>query len=550
MKKTSLFIFVLNHHYLHLSVLLSINNQYLLIECQEQLYNADHPILQPNVTVSIGLDKTTRLSSVFRRYVEFCSEQNPTKGDTTMLDIADLEFVHCSVLQASDTAEAAALMKNDKIKVQRPREKERRANADWIKTQRDSDRDYFNQMRSLADLNPSPCDVVFHCQGRIKDDKGLMQEVLRPYVRGHSAILSKRCKWLSNQIMVAKGEFGDKQANDGQNEHGRVENNENDHVVERERDDDDTHREDDGDDGIVLQPGHDHNRNVNIHGRGGDNNNGANAVEVDDDDDERNRVHNIQDVSADEASPMQPSASRAVARNVSGSERDSPYLGGNLPDTLCVTLSHPPEAVKILLEYCYTNRVVSLGQKAFQKSYHATDVHTLDEMLIPHSGPISPYPSGLRSLWPNNGKPLVSLSVALAGIRLAEEANLTRLSFMCETAAAQLVTTTTALEALSLCEQQYKETGNRLRQLRKVVMYYHILGRGSMRGGLDDTYRLQPSFKRTLQEKKDVVVPSLLKGVLEAFNDAVGEKRKPSDHGYCQSVLLNRRKNTDLEFKL
>ncbi len=182
-------------------------------------------------------------------------------------------------------------MMNDKIKVERPREKERRVNADWIKTQRDSDCDYFNQMRSLADLNSSPCDVVFHYQGRIKDDKGLIQEVLRPYVRGHSVILSNRFKQLSNQILVAEGEFGNKQANDGHNGYGCVENNENVNIVEHERDDDDTpHSKDDGHDGIVLQPGHDHNRNVNINGRRGENNNGANAVEEDDDDDERNCV--------------------------------------------------------------------------------------------------------------------------------------------------------------------------------------------------------------------------------------------------------------------
>ncbi len=67
---------------------------------------------------------------------------------------------------------------------------------------------------------------------------------------------------------------------------------------------------------------------------------------------------------------QEPLVSRAVASNVSGSNWDSPYLSGNSPDTLC--------------------------------------------------------------FWPNNGKLLVSLSVALAGIRLAEEATLTRLPFMCE----------------------------------------------------------------------------------------------------------------------
>jgi hypothetical protein len=52
----------------------------------------------------------------------------------------------------------------------------------------------------------------------------------------------------------------------------------------------------------------------------------------------------------------------------------------------------------------------------------------------------------------NIGDPTVSFSTALAGITLAEEANMLRLSLMCEVAASQLVNCGNAVDALAACE--------------------------------------------------------------------------------------------------
>jgi len=568
-------------------------NMFVLIECVEKFGYEDHPIYQPGVTVSIGLDKTTRLSAVFNRYVQFSNESFGDNNSKPLIEASDLEFIHCSVLQPSDTAETAALMKNDRIKVHRVREKERRAKADWVKSQRDSDRDYFSQMRHLQpDFNLSflKCDVVFHCRGRMKDDKGYKQEVLTTFVKGHCALLSSRNDWLSYQISnaraVAKASAAEAAAV------AAACNRRGNNIINEE------------DDGIVIHPNNRHRvmrigmLNLNNNGNGnngnavqiidndGDDNDIpnlnppmprgaenipiANAVEVDDDEDDDNergininmrnhgidenggdghrndgiQIHNIQDVSADEDSSSQAAVVDGSGSGDNGSSpRSIPYVGGNFPNTLRVTLSHPPEAVKLLLEYCYTNRVVPLGQSAFVKSYKPTDLAEIDASLVPHTGPVSPFPHnapGMRCSWPNNGFPTVNLQVAMAGIQLAEEASLPRFSLMCEIAASQLVTDTTALEALALCEQQFRDSGNGLKHLRKIVMQ-SILGRGM--SGIRDLSSI-PSFKRTLSERRDVVVPSMMKGLMETVNDVLGEKRKVDDHNHCHDVLMSRKRST------
>jgi hypothetical protein len=118
----------------------------------------------------------------------------------------------------------------------------------------------------------------------------------------------------------------------------------------------------------------------------------------------------------------------------------------------------------------------------------------------------------------------VNLSVALAGIQLAEEAKMPRLSLMCEIAASELVTDNSALEALALCEQQYRLTGNRLTHLRKSVMLYHVFGYGKK--GVEKLSNMS-SFKRTLKEKNNDVVPSLMMGIMEAVKSVRGEKDDP-----------------------
>ena len=481
----------------------------------------DHPIYQPGVTVSIGLEKTTRLSAVFSRYCEFANSY--VINQKLNVDPADLEFSHCSALAPSDTAETAALMKNDRIKVHRVQLKERRAIAENTRAQRDSDREYFSQMRNLLpDKTPAQlkCDVVFHCRGKITDENGYKQEVLTTYVRGHSALLSKRCKWLAKQIEVAKGDLllGDDLEEDivfEANNNGAFPIPDN----------------DDGD----IRAGARRIENEEYDQR-------ANAVEDDEDDERDIALHKIQDVSADE-SGSNPNAVPIDGGNDRDRSPGIPYVGGNFPDILRVVLSHPPEAVKLLLEYCYSNRVIPLGQMAFIESYKPVDSNTVDPLLADLLGPVSPFynPRGLRS--PNSGMPTVSLSVALAGIQLAEEAKIPRLSLMCEIAASQVVTANTVLEALALCEQQHKATGNRLTHLRKAVMLHHILGRG--RKGVNDLSNMA-SFKRTLKEKSDVVVPSLMMGVMETVKCVLGEKDDPDlDIEHCH----NRKRSSNMYLK-
>merc|ERR1719362_2426177 len=181
---------------------------------------------------------------------------------------------------------------------------------------------------------------------------------------------------------------------------------------------------------------------------------------------------------------------------------------------------HPPEAVKILLEYCYTNRVISLGQEAFMKSSKLPDPHLSDRSLRHLMGPICPF---LRSPWPNKGLPTISFSVALAGIQLAEEVNMPRLSLMCEIAASQLVSSPYVLEALALCQCQFEQTGNRLPILRKAVMLQHVFGNG--KSGVVELSDL-PSFNRMLADRKELVIPSLMNGTLEVMVDLLGTTDK------------------------
>jgi hypothetical protein len=438
--------------------------------------------------VTIGLDKTTKLSQVFDRFCNFVSSY---KRDTRLcIVMRDLEFVHCSILNPHDTVETSALMKNDRIKVYPNKENQRKVEADWMKENRDSDRLYFQQMRTLLpELNPFSLksDIIFQCNGKIKDDQGYKQEVLSTFVRGHSAILVKRCSWLSRQIDVAKEKSNNNQSLlpiFGANNNNAIPIPETDGNYPR------------------WQV---NNRNDIIPG------NTANPVEDDDDDNDDNEF-NISNINTGKGNS---SINFEDAENcIRSSSPIIPFFGNSSTcNSLQVTLKHPPEAVKLLLEYCYTNRVVPLGYKAFKKSFQPIDECLIAKELREHSRPVEPY---TRSSWPNHGMPTISLAVALAGIQLAEEACIPRLSLMCEVAASQLVNSANLLKALALCEEQKRKTGNNLLYLRKEIMRYHILGKGAR--GVSDLSAM-PSFQRTLVEKRDNVVPSLMMGVLETMND-------------------------------
>jgi hypothetical protein len=489
-----------------------------------------HPVLKEGVVVSIGLDKSTKLAAVFRRYAEFCNEHSTIN---CKLEDSELEFFHCQLLNGNDTAESSALMKNDRIKVRKERSKERQSLVEHRRMQRDSDKEYFKQLQHLMPNYSAirECDVVFDCQREVCGD--WTQKETKAH--GHAAILSKRCKWLAERIQAARLErrqsrsvFTDppsvSEAMNGGSDFVEgalkegLDSNQIDfpagHIVantsstmpednedgrrtrpKREMEDDDDDFDDD-EYGVLHFPAP-QNRPQAVLSRGG-------ATEIEDDDNEDDNT-DIDSMGVACGIPGSP-----VVRSVRANElTTSDQLVVILPD-------HSPQAMKILMEYCYTNRVIILGHDAF--------IQACRTKPIKPNGPVAPYSSARR--WPNNGVPQVSFAVALAGIRLAEEAGMRRLSLMCEVAASHLVNGANIVDALSACTLQQALTGNPLVRLREVSMSA-ILQLGSR-----IVYDL-PTFRLALEGRATSIIPTLLTGTAEAIasydkskNDKLAEKKR------------------------
>ena len=539
--------------------------QILFITCAETFDDIapHHPVLKEGVVVSIGLDKNTKLGAVFRRYTEFCNEHAralpPHSKGGHKIEESDLEFFHCQLLNANDTAEASALMKNDRIKVRRERAAERETQTELKRIQRESDREYFKQLRHLLpDWGGSKyCDLILDCQGKIVDESGRNQQVLSTTVRGHSVVLSKRCKWLGSLIQTAREEREKQRAmmassvneviNDGTDvEDG--ENGQDDRSPQSEvcldmpegniivansstlpENDDEEARpsanrggmdmdEEEEDDEVYPAP-------QNQQRQGDLQRSGATEIENDDDNDDDGGSSDDDSIGPSDAKRQRKSRSpAAVARTVSARQNNdnSRQLWVTLPN-------HPPDAVKILLEFCYTNRVITLGHEAFVQACRTKPVKP--------NGPVSPYSSSRR--WPNNGLPQVSFSVAVAGIALAEEAGLPRLSLMCEVAASQLVSLTgsNVTEALTMCTQQNKLTGNPLPRLREVAI--GIVLRTGPRGIYDT-----PTFRRALEERSSSIIPTLLSGTMEAVEkDKKQQEVEASRMSIRAKILAGRKRN-------
>ena len=457
----------------------------------------DHPIMRPGVTVSIGLDKTTKLKAVFKRYVDFCNSKTKD-SDTPEINVDDLEFAFSQRLNENDTAETSALMKNDRIKVRKDRENERRMEATEKRNQRDSDRAFFQAMRHLL---PDSCparvaDVILDCRGKLMDNKGRNQRLLSTTVRAHSAMIRKRCPWLMAKIQKARQEAKQKFEEEMAQKHDTPEHQASIHDATEIENDEDAEIFNAA--GRAISGGSNEEKEMDP----GDNAIGRAAqVDMIEDSSDDGKV-NVIVVEADE-----DDSNHAVVPNASHQIHSR-----SDPDSLTVILSdHSPEAVKILLEYCYTNRVVALGHNAFVQAC-ATRPNSK------YSGPVPPYPTSSTSSsgkrWPNNGLPLITFSVALATIKLAEEAGMYRLSFMCEIAASQLVTKENVVEALTMSTRQKNISGNDLSRLRKAAMEV-LLRRG--RRGVSEIGRTS-LFKKALDEDRAVIVPSLLQGTMEAVS--------------------------------
>eukprot|EP00548_Thalassiothrix_antarctica_P005038 CAMPEP_0194132802 /NCGR_PEP_ID=MMETSP0152-20130528/3185_1 /TAXON_ID=1049557 /ORGANISM="Thalassiothrix antarctica, Strain L6-D1" /LENGTH=578 /DNA_ID=CAMNT_0038827973 /DNA_START=178 /DNA_END=1911 /DNA_ORIENTATION=- len=452
----------------------------LFLECAEAIVGYEnHPVLTLGVTVCIGMDKSTKLGAVFQRFVDFVNEYS-----SSPLRLDHFEFIHCTVLKNKDTAEAAALMKNDRIKVQRIRKDERELKKHAKQIQREADRNYFEHFRNLLSLDSSlsPCDVILDCRGKLVDVDGLNQEVLRTTLRGHSAILCKRSKWLQNLIQEARDALDRKSVVVPD-----ILNNYDDNSKNKSM----SNNSDDGDDGIVkalLYPAR--------HAPGFEG-----VVQIEDDDDEN--ADNL------------PS--------VAESRAGSPVLSSPSSNTmLWVTIpNHPPQAVKLLLEYCLTNSVLSLGLEAFQTSWKSGEDDNNDENTTP----------SYSRRWPEGRKlPFASFAAALAGISLAEEAGIPRLSLMCEVAASRLVECSNVVEALSICTKQEQLSGNPLKRLRTAAMKYVL-----KRKGIDTLLRTQ-SFSRALKEplRSAVLVPSLFQGL----GEATGKELRDINNGKLRALAI------------
>jgi len=502
----------------------------LYLECSEDLQLRPNSIAKRGTTISIGLEKTTKLNAVFNRFVEFVTEKS---RDKEPLHITDLEFVHNEILSGKDTAEGSALMKDDRIKVRRQRQHLRDEKMERQLMQRESDRVYFKHLRSLLTDMSSPggdFDIVFDCKGEIHTEHAIPCTL----VKAHSAIILRRCKWLGDKIRKAKEEkkqhIFDEIPTDEEPEDALKPDivprmvSQTTHTIEKESS---SRMSDIPDD--VMQVDNASRQSVDISPSSrvaiadfvGD---GVsfNAVECVDDDDAvrpcplgRDNTEQISSGAAEvvaEDDDLSVEGNNVVAcedRRISSPFRHiqshkSQTNDRSTSNMLWVTLEdHHPMAVRLLLEYCCTNRCVPLGHDAFFQS---------------SKGAVSPF-TGF-------GKPTISLSLALAAIRLAEDAGMPRFSLMCEVAASTLVTKTTVLDALSFCSKQEAKSGNRLPILRKsaisIILHRPVLHE------LSTTSR----FINVLSKESEDVVPSLLLGARDIVPKTLKRKRSSNSNDF------------------
>lgn len=489
----------------------------LFVTCEEALDIApEHPILKPGVSVRIGLEKSTKLSCLFQRYIDFCNE---SAEGTDKITTSDVEFVHCQLLVGSETAEANALMKNDRIIVRKDKKFEREAELEKKRLQRDADRTYFQQIRHLmADYGGAKsADIILDCQGKIVDEHGRNQQVLSSTVKAHSAFIKRRCPWLYGMVQTARIEAAEQKRKEEAEEPNdeaiiHPESNDNTHFVQNI--DQDAKSADQADDDMAvlsLAPNEE---------KQGEKPESSAVAEIEDDEEEQ--------------SPFDPSVPKKISYPTrSGFPAIVPPEKQSAPDNSLLRVvveNHSPEAIKLLLEYCYSNRVACLGHEAF--------VQACKTRPMKHSGPVAPFTissSGSRNRWPRNGHPTISFQVALAGIVLAEEAGMPRLSLMCEIAASNLLSSSNIVDALSLCNSQKGATGNDLPRLRKAAME-RILGHGTR--GVTELGRSQ-SFRRALRERRADIIPSLLHGTMELV----------TTHEKSRGFKRDRKDNLDIFFQ-
>jgi len=401
-------------------------------------------------------------------------------------------------------------MKNDRISVYKERSKQRSTRNEVVRLQRESDRKYFKDLRQLLP-NPSPegmgCDVVLDCRGKISDERGFSQNVLATTVRANSVLISKRCKWLGRKIHNAR-EDSRRRAEMTVQDDGESAN-----IAPSLKS---AQSEDDEEDAIIMaeEPSAlDARAEVPAPQLPEAGEEGSPFVAKVEDDEEEWEKRAVKSVKKKKALPLKTDTSKQIT-NTS-------------PNSVWVSLDHSPQAVKLLLEYCYTNRVQSLGQEAFVRASKYLNAKDVGQLAAKQSGPVMPF---RKHEWPEGGSPTVSLHLALAGVTLAEEAHMPRLSLMCELAASQLVDQRNVVDVLSACHIQQARTGNRLALLRKAVMLDCVMNSGPT--GVDAVF-LNPSFRAALTDKKDIVIPSLLDGSIEVMPTKVTKEIRRRKDRMC-----------------
>lgn len=471
----------------------------ILVECAEDLQKGADATARRGVTVSIGMDKNTKISMLFRRFAEFASDLCPSEP----LSCEQLEFAHTNILPACETAEGCALMKNDRIRVRR-RSSRRGTAARRRALQARLDTAYFAQLSAglLSDVGRCDgADVAFECGGG------------GTCIRGHSAALMRRCGWLAKKIGTARE----------RRRHLEIRQPVN--TIEDDASIDccplpapDANIDADAGPSFIDTarmrvspvPADDHSgtrplpRPLFPSRR--DDQGPMLIVVADDDEDDADGSDGAPEPSP--VSGVMPSgASSQAAPNP-----ESPIIpcSSDAGALLRVPLrGYPPEAVRILLEYCYTNRCASLGRDALEVATLRDD----------DDAEAQPPPDDAED------PPTISMDTALSAVSLAEDASLPRLALMCEVAASHLVRPENVLSALAACTSQGAATSNHLPLLRRRGVEY--LMRPPM---------LQQLHYRLVQMEGggvDLVVPAIWEGTREslgggsgATRDGGGNKRK------------------------
>ena len=432
--------------------------------------------MTPGITVQIGMGKSTRLESVFERYVKVCTNRDPAHREVL---VSDLEFVHAMVLKGSETAEQAALMKDDRIRVRAERSVAAQQEKERNKIQRESDLQYFSQLKGL--LRPDPMlasdTVLLDCRGTLPSNT---QPRVRFPVPCIMSLAGHRCSWLRRKIEVAL-------ANEGPEETDQKQRYRSDSWLARENSQDTSPESDRGSNMSITKDEEDEEMPIRMVGR------------------DQNDLHvelRVEAAAAPAAAEIEMEREDFV---------DDEALDDVEPRRVVVIHDHPTEAMVLLLEYCYTNRVPSLGVEAFKVAAE-TKLSTRD-----NQGNVPPFPltSGAKR-WPNRGEPTVTFDMALATLELAEEAELPRLSLMCEVAASQLIHSSNVVNALNVCSRIQKENGKQLLRLRQAAMDVVLHAKRSVTD--------KSVFRHALQEDSKLLVPTLLQGLVQAMTERMDRR--------------------------